>query len=555
MSERRSAIYAGVRFGMLAVAVLAVALSGARTFPQFGRDQVIGLAAAFVLYVTLLRLNVPSLSRVYGKRRHFEPGRLTLELPVVLVVFCIYGPATAAAMQLCGYALAIPADGRSRIARRIMDGGADAFVWLFFGAVRPFVLPQLPSLSPASYAEFLAYYAGGMIAVLFLLWMPLKTLTQPVSLIRLWRNLAHDTRLMAYLVLMVSWGYVCALIWMHAGMTLGLASFAPLPFLAVAMRALHNQRLELHRLRLARDAVQAMLRTNDPLPQMNSLLASLHTPAAEETLQIYASISPEDRLAPLATIGPLPDAEQQEGVRRALSDLTYGDRALSMQRLRRAAVTAYAVRAPDDELLGALVVHRNARTSSLMPARRFAQAAAEIAPLLRDFRSIAATQNAARVDPLTGLPNRRTIMEMLRERIENVSIGNPCAVLLIDIDHFKAVNDTLGHQAGDNVLRTVGSLIAHNIRSMDRAGRIGGEEFVVLMPDTTSDMARTVGERLRNAIENGDLRHANGDPLTASIGVAVAAISDTVDSLLARADRALYQAKRQGRNRVVEISA
>jgi two-component system cell cycle response regulator len=213
------------------------------------------------------------------------------------------------------------------------------------------------------------------------------------------------------------------------------------------------------------------------------------------------------------------------------------------------------VRAPDDELLGALVVHRNARTSSLMPARRFAQAAAEIAPLLRDFRSIAATQNAARVDPLTGLPNRRTIMEMLRERIENVSIGNPCAVLLIDIDHFKAVNDTLGHQAGDNVLRTVGSLIAHNIRSMDRAGRIGGEEFVVLMPDTTSDMARTVGERLRNAIENGDLRHANGDPLTASIGVAVAAISDTVDSLLARADRALYQAKRQGRNRVVEISA
>jgi diguanylate cyclase (GGDEF)-like protein len=213
------------------------------------------------------------------------------------------------------------------------------------------------------------------------------------------------------------------------------------------------------------------------------------------------------------------------------------------------------VRGTDDDLLGALVVHRNARTSSLVQARRFTQAASELAPLLRDFRAIAATQTAARVDALTGLPNRRTIMELLRERIEHVSIGNPCAVLLLDIDHFKTINDMLGHQAGDQCLRTVGTIIARNIRSMDRAGRIGGEEFVVLMPDTTSEMARTVGERLRGAIEAADVRHASGEPVTASIGVAVASISDTVDSLLARADRALYQAKRLGRNRVIEIGA
>jgi diguanylate cyclase (GGDEF)-like protein len=146
-------------------------------------------------------------------------------------------------------------------------------------------------------------------------------------------------------------------------------------------------------------------------------------------------------------------------------------------------------------------------------------------------------------------------MEYLRERIEYVSIGNPCAVLLIDIDHFKSINDSLGHQAGDRCLRAVGHAIAANIRHVDRAGRIGGEEFVILMPDTTSEMARMVGERLRAAIAETDVRYANGEPLTASIGVAVAAISDTVDSLLARADRALYQAKAQGRNRVIEISA
>jgi diguanylate cyclase (GGDEF)-like protein len=191
----------------------------------------------------------------------------------------------------------------------------------------------------------------------------------------------------------------------------------------------------------------------------------------------------------------------------------------------------------------------------MLPARRFAQAASELAPLLRDFRSIAATQSAATLDPLTGLPNRRTIMEYLRERIEYVSIGNPCAVLLLDIDHFKSINDSQGHQAGDRCLRTVGTIIATNIRHVDRAGRIGGEEFVVLMPDTTSEMARMVGERLRTAIANAEIHYESGDPLTASIGVAVADISDTVDSLLARADRALYQAKRQGRNRVIEISA
>jgi diguanylate cyclase (GGDEF)-like protein len=437
----------------------------------------------------------------------------------------------------------------------MLDGGADAFVWLLLGVLRPFVLPQIPELSGRGYGTFLAFYVAGIFAFLFLLWTPLRTLTETVSIVRLWRNLLRDTRLLTYAILVVSWGYVCTLVWVRAGIALGLVCFAPLPFIAAAMQAIHAQRLELHRLRLARDAVQAMLRTNDPLPQMNSLLASLHTPAAEETLQIYAAIEKEDRLTPLATIGPIPDADRLDCVRRALAELQHADRPSVSQRSNRAGVTAYAVRTPNDALLGALVVHRTARTSSLMPARRFAQAASELAPLLRDFQAIAATQTAARVDALTGLPNRRTIMELLRERIEHVSIGNPCAVLVLDIDHFKAINDALGHQAGDQCLRTVGAIIARNIRHMDRAGRIGGEEFVILMPDTTSEMARSVGERLRAAIETADVRHANGEPVTASIGVAVASISDTVDSLLARADRALYQAKRQGRNRVIELGA
>jgi diguanylate cyclase (GGDEF)-like protein len=553
--QQRRAIYLGLRVGILAVALLVVVLGAHEFMQRLRSSDWIALAFCLVLFVMLLRINVPMLSHAYARRRKLEPGRLTLEMPVTLAVLAIYGPVAAATLNLVGYPLAISSDGRSRLMRRVLDGGTEAFLWIALATFRPLVMARVPPLSLPAYLTYTAYFTAGVFAFLFALWMPLRSLNQSVLLARLWRNLARDTRLLLYIFLVISWGYVATMVWTHAGIALGLAIFAPLPFLATTLRSLHVHQLELHRLRLARDAVQAMLDERDPLPQMSSLLASLHTPAAEESLQIYGAMSNEERLAPLARIGPILDAEQTEVCRRAVFELQYAERQVVTHHLRESVITAYAVRSGSDALLGALIVVRPARTASLMPARRFAQAAAELSSLLGDFRSIAATQTAATLDPLTSLPNRRTIMEHLRDSIESVSIGNPCAVLLLDIDHFKSINDTLGHQAGDRCLRAVGRIIAANIRNVDRAGRIGGEEFVVLMPDTTSDMACMVGERLRAAIAETDVRHANGTPLTASIGVAVASVSDTVDSLLARADRALYQAKAQGRNRVIEISA
>jgi diguanylate cyclase (GGDEF)-like protein len=476
-------------------------------------------------------------------------------MPVLITILAVYGPAAAAMLELCGYPLAIAPDSRSRLWRRLLDGAANAGVWMCFGAVRFALFRAPPGVSAHAYLNFLAFYLVAIFASLFFVWTPLRALIEKAPLLSLWRDLLRDTRLFAYTVLLISWAYVCTIVWLRAGTALGVTTLIPLAFIAIAMRAIYQQRAELHRMRLARDAVQAMLRTNDPLPQMNSLLASLHTPAAEETLQIYAVFSPQSAPATLATIGPIPDQEQLNAVRRALAELQHGDRPSASHRWNRMSLTAYAVRSPDDELLGALVVHRSARTSSLLTARRLAQATSELSPLLRDFRAIAATQTAARVDVLTGLPNRRTILELLRDKIEDLSGERPCAVLLLDIDHFKNINDTMGHQAGDRCLRTVAGIIARNIRNMDRPGRIGGEEFVILMPDTSSEMARSVGERLRAAIQNAGMQHTNGEPLTASIGVAVAAIHDSVESILERADKALYQAKRQGRNRVVEISA
>ena len=515
------------------------------------------MAASLAILLTLVRTNVPLLSLSYAHRRTIEPGRLTLELPVLLAIFTIYGWIAAATLALCAYPAAIPNDGRSHALRRVFDAGTAALLWIALGALSPLVFARQFTLSPAGFGLFLSFYTVGIFGFFFLVWMPLRALAQRyVSVVRLWRALTRDSGLFAYSLVTISWGYVCAAIWASGGVALGLASLLPLLFLAGTLRALHYNRLELHRMRIARDAVQAMLRTRDPLPQMHSLLASLHTPAAEETLQIYAAISPIDlHLSPLATVGPIPDSEQLDRVRRVLGELGRSARSSASRRTDFSTVTAYAARSPDERLLGALIVHRPARTASMLPARRFAQAAAELTPLIRDFRAIAATQNAANLDPLTGLPNRRAIMTDLREHIDREEGTAPCALLILDLDHFKTINDTQGHQAGDRALRAVGELIARHVRVHDRPGRIGGEEFVVMMPETTSEMARAVGERLREAIQSSELRYSDGKPVTASIGVAVAAKGDTVDSLLARADRAMYQAKRQGRNRVIELGA
>ena len=125
-------------------------------------------------------------------------------------------------------------------------------------------------------------------------------------------------------------------------------------------------------------------------------------------------------------------------------------------------------------------------------------------------------------------------------------------MLLLDIDHFKTINDQLGHAAGDECLRKIGEIIRNTVRGGDTAGRIGGEEFLVVMPGRSRDIALTVGERLRLAVALGGMRYANGEPVTTSIGVAAAHVGETAETLLARADRGLYEAKRQGRNRLVE---
>ncbi|MBA1148218.1 sensor domain-containing diguanylate cyclase [Ectothiorhodospiraceae bacterium WFHF3C12] len=166
-------------------------------------------------------------------------------------------------------------------------------------------------------------------------------------------------------------------------------------------------------------------------------------------------------------------------------------------------------------------------------------------------------EHLAATDALTGISNRRSFLDALeRERERSLRYGHTFALLMIDLDHFKAINDTYGHSAGDLVLRELVDVLTANLRANDLLGRIGGEEFAALLPETTLDDAATLAERLRAAVNAAPIA-VESTPLglTVSIGVVVRGGDDDVAALLRRADMALYEAKRLGRNQVVSEAA
>ncbi|RPH45389.1 MAG: GGDEF domain-containing protein [Burkholderiales bacterium] len=156
-------------------------------------------------------------------------------------------------------------------------------------------------------------------------------------------------------------------------------------------------------------------------------------------------------------------------------------------------------------------------------------------------------------DALTGALNRRAIMDALDTALASVdTTGGPLAVALVDLDHFKGINDRFGHPVGDDVLRRFVTVAARSLRVSDRIGRWGGEEFLVVLPASGgSDAARAVADRLREAVATHPwTEFGEALQVTVSVGVALARPGMTPGELLARADLSLYRAKRSGRDRV-----
>ena len=175
-----------------------------------------------------------------------------------------------------------------------------------------------------------------------------------------------------------------------------------------------------------------------------------------------------------------------------------------------------------------------------------------LAPLVGSAFAAADTHETATelvdVEPLTGLQNRRR----LDVDLASISADDQVAYLMVDIDHFKNFNDTNGHAAGDEALRTVSSILSAAVRQNDLVYRYGGEEFCILLPGATSEEAAEVAERARNAVEQASIPGMENQPdgrVTISVGVSDSAWG-TPDDLVERADAALYEAKRSGRNRV-----
>lgn len=207
---------------------------------------------------------------------------------------------------------------------------------------------------------------------------------------------------------------------------------------------------------------------------------------------------------------------------------------------------------------------RNLVEQQLQQARKVAElAVAEKAKTLKDLRALThelelrhqelATLNRqlehlATQDALTGLDNRRVYDRELTAQLALFQrTGKPFALIVADIDHFKQVNDSFGHDAGDQVLKEIGQQLRINTRDFDTLARIGGEEFAFILPNTTAEQAYNVAERKRKALEQFTGQYCK---VTLSFGVAEVRNDDNERTLYERADHALYQAKKDGRNQV-----
>jgi diguanylate cyclase (GGDEF)-like protein len=222
----------------------------------------------------------------------------------------------------------------------------------------------------------------------------------------------------------------------------------------------------------------------------------------------------------------------------------------------------FLLRTPLSALLPGQQLHDGALSSAWLTvisaeALLFTISIAFVLVAMAKERTELSQRNAARIDALTGLANRRAFFQDAEELVRlQVRRGRPVAVFVLDLDHFKSINDRFGHPMGDRVLRLFAQVTAANLRSSDLVGRLGGEEFAVLLADANRDNAFVVAERLRSAFEAA-AKMGDDPPLAATVSIGVAIIQDPhqdLATLLAQADQALYRAKARGRNRV-ELAA
>ena len=294
------------------------------------------------------------------------------------------------------------------------------------------------------------------------------------------------------------------------------------------------------------------------LPSLPTVARRASDPGGGRTLVRRAAA---EALALLKDIGlPTPDLFGARGNAKISEVLARGDEALVAERVadrvRAVFGLSHTLTAPlraETGVIGAIVLSRRDRDAWPQSARRLVRGAAtETASALERASSQREVAASASTDPLTGLPNRRYFEEFSSLLAQRRRAGDAVGVLMIDIDKFKVLNDTYGHPIGDQVLKAVAGAITTTVRDQDIPARIGGEEFAVLLRNAAPAVALEVGERVRAAVRELDLRFIGVPGVSVSVGVAHAeSAEESIDVLIERADKALLRAKRAGRDRVI----
>lgn len=206
-------------------------------------------------------------------------------------------------------------------------------------------------------------------------------------------------------------------------------------------------------------------------------------------------------------------------------------------------------------MIGSVLINRSTRFQDT-ERRQVRDAVSQAAPVLANLRNLAIAELRAATDALTGLPNKRAVVDTLNRMFAQASrMGTPMTLILLDLDHFKSLNDRYGHQVGDQVLASVGAVMRSFLRESDFAGRNGGEEFAVILPNTDSAGGHVLADKLRLAVSSITIPGLDL-ALTVSLGLAAYPEHALGPERLERlADAALYVAKRSGRNRVEVATA
>lgn len=377
---------------------------------------------------------------------------------------------------------------------------------------------------------------------------------------------------------------ICAWMLVDGGVTLLDVLFALcLATLALALYVLTNTTAQLTRDRLEREAalrrvVSGLSRSVSPESVVDTVISDLRS-ATEADHVVVARVSHPDMNVEVTLVAAHADAPPSRTVLRPEIEVrgtaaqlpeddvgehagdSAGEAAAAAEEIARRVRAEYALAqtlatplVAERRFLGALLLARRRREAwSEADRRLLAWAATEVAAAFARAYALEAAERGAKIDVLTGLPNRRYFDEVLSMEKPRRRANDSLGVLMVDIDHFKILNDRFGHATGDRVLRAVAGAIAQAIREEDTPARYGGEEFAVLLRRTSAEQAIEVGERIRRAVVR--LHPASlgiDEPVTVSVGVAVAGAQQVaIPGLVERADQALYRAKRLGRDRVV----